>query len=173
MQARQADEPRAFALFEEACNRVASIASIHELLYRSGSVAPVELATYARELVLRLIHFFDADQRIEAMIMGESVTLELERAVPLGLLLNELVSNVCKHAFSDRQTGSVTVHMSQQGERIRLEVTDTGVGLPEKIDYESSSTMGLRLVRALAEQLRATVRVRSGPGTTIELTMPR
>jgi two-component sensor histidine kinase/PAS domain-containing protein len=173
MQARQVHERQAFALFEQAWNRVASISSIHELLYRSGSFANVELAIYARELIPRLVNFFDAEQRIGHAVIGENVTLELDRAVPFGLLLNELISNTCKHAFPSGKTGMLTVHLSYRGEDLRLVMSDTGVGLPTDINYEHSSSLGLRLVRALAEQLRGTVTFRSGPGTTIELIMPR
>ena len=173
MQARQVDDVQAFSLFQEACNRVASIASIHEVLYRSGSFAGVEMASYTQQLVRRLLHFYQVEDRIQVEILGDSFTLALERAVPCGLLLNELISNVCKHAFPSNRSGKLTVFLGRKGDDFRLEVADSGVGLPEGALYETTSSVGLVLVRRLAEQLGGTVRTHSGPGAVFEVDIPR
>jgi PAS domain S-box-containing protein len=174
MQADQVDDSRAFELFNEARNRVASIASIHELLYRSGGFSNVELAAYARQLVRRLISFYHADLRIQVAIEGDSVHLELERAVPYGLLLNELVSNVCKHAFPRETAGHLTIRLAQADAMIRVQVIDTGVGLPRGFDYRKSETLGLQLVHTLADQLGGSVQFSSQTmGTSVEINLPR
>jgi two-component sensor histidine kinase len=174
MQADQVDDSRAFELFNEARNRVASIASIHELLYRSGAFSKVELAAYARQLVRRLVSFYHADQRIQVAIEGDSAHLELERAVPYGLLLNELVSNVCKHAFPGETAGHLTIRLAQADGMIRVHVMDTGVGLPGGFDYRKSETLGLQLVHTLADQLGGSVQFSSQPsGTSVEINLPR
>jgi two-component sensor histidine kinase len=173
MQARQVDDIHAFTLFQEACNRVASIASIHEVLYRSGSFAEVEMASYAQQLVRRLLHFYRVEDRIQVEILGDSFALALERAVPCGLLLNELISNACKHAFPGNRSGRLTVFLGRKGDGLLLEVADSGVGLPEGVVYETTSSVGLVLVRRLAEQLGGTVRAKSGPGAVFEVNIPR
>ena len=101
LQASRAQDRQVTAAFEETRNRVYSIGTIHEMLYRSGSFASIDLADYARKLVPELVRFYDAQERVRVEIAGDTLSLELERAVPVGLILNELVSNVCKHAFPD------------------------------------------------------------------------
>jgi DNA-binding response OmpR family regulator len=92
MQARRADDPVTFSQLQEACNRVISIASIHQMLYQRGSLAEVDLSDYARDLAERLVNFYGEKKRVRVMVTGDGSTLELNRAVPCGLLLNELVS---------------------------------------------------------------------------------
>jgi PAS domain S-box-containing protein len=174
MQADQVDDSRAFELFNEARNRVVSIASIHELLYRSGAFSKVEIAVYARQLARHLVSFYRIDHRIQVAIEGDGVHMELERAVPYGLLLNELVSNVCKHAFPGERTGQLTIRLAQADGMVRMRVTDTGVGLPKGLDYRNSETLGLQLVHTLAEQLGGSVQFSSqGSGTSVEISVPR
>jgi PAS domain S-box-containing protein len=174
MQADQEDDGRAFELFNEARNRVASIASIHELLYRTGAFSKVELTAYARQLVRRLISFYRVDRRIQVAIEGDSVNLELERAVPYGLLLNELISNVCKHAFPGESAGHLTIRLAQADGTIRVQVIDTGIGLPSAFDYRNSETLGLQLVHTLADQLGGSVQFSSqAKGTSVEINLPR
>jgi PAS domain S-box-containing protein len=173
LQAAQIEDGRVLALFDETRNRVYSIAAIHELLYRSTSLASIHLADYARQLVPDLVRLYDAQERIETKVEGDGVTLELQRAVPYGLLLNELVSNACKHAFPGGQRGEFTVSLRCEEGHILATVTDTGVGLPSGFDYRQASSLGLRLVHSLTRQLGGTVTVRSGPGTTVEVRLPQ
>jgi two-component system CheB/CheR fusion protein len=172
MQARQIGDPRVLALFDELRNRVLSIGAIHELLYRSASFAAIKLTAYAERLVPELIHFYGLQDRIRPKIAGDGATLELERAVPYGLLLNELVSNVCKHAFPDKRPGELTVTISSGDGLIVLKVADNGAGLPPDFDYRRTSSLGFQLIEGLTRQLHATLRVLSGPGTAVQIAIP-
>jgi PAS domain S-box-containing protein len=172
LQARQIEDLGILALFDVARNRVQSIASIHELLYRSGSFAAVQLRDYARRLVSDLLRLYGVQNRVEVEILGEPVSLELQRAVPFGLLLNELVSNVCKHAFPAPQAGRLTVNLSCKENEILLRVTDTGVGFPTGFNYKGATTLGIYLVHRLARQLRAEVSFHSDGGTTVTVRIP-
>lgn len=173
MQARRLNDPHSRAQLHEAYNRVASIASIHEMLYRTSSLSKIEMSAYARELATRLVSLHGAERRIEVDVSGDKVTLDLERAVACGLLLNELISNVCKHAFPDGRSGVMAICFQQDGEEIRLKIADTGVGLPPQTDIRDSSSLGLQLVCTLVEQLAGSVHLRGGPGTAIEVIIPR
>jgi PAS domain S-box-containing protein len=173
LQARYVEDERALALFDQTRNRVYSIAAIHELIYRSASFAAIHLSDYARQLVPDLVRFYGMEDRISVTIAGDAATLELERAVPCGLLLNELVSNACKHAFPHGARGALSVTVEGAGEYATLEVADTGVGLPEGFDYRRASTLGMQLVHNLARQLRATVSVLPGPGTRVVVRIPQ
>jgi PAS domain S-box-containing protein len=172
MQARQIEKPEVLVHFEEARNRVFSIASIHELLYRSVSFSCIDVAAYARQLAPDLVRFYNAQDRIRVSIMGDGVTLELERAVPYGLLLNELISNACKHAFPGTRTGNIMLSLGREDGNIELTVSDDGQGLPHGFDYRRASSLGLKLVRSLARQLRGSAEMQSGEGTTVRVRFP-
>ncbi len=172
LQAGQVKDRRVLTLFEEARNRVLSLAAIHELLYQSSSFSGIDLTAYARQLVPDLVHFYGADNQIEVEIAGGGTVLELERAVPYGLLLNELVSNVLKHAFPDGRHGAMTVAIRQEANKIALVVADTGVGMPAGFHYRQASSLGLKLVHVLAQQLGGDVNVLAGAGTTVQVSFP-
>jgi signal transduction histidine kinase len=172
LQANRIEDDRVLALFDQTRNRVYSIAAIHELLYRSASLAEIDLAEYARRLVPELARFYQLDGRIHVSIEGDSPTLEMQRAVPYGLLLNELVSNAFKHAFPGEGAGSLSISLEQRDRRIALTVADDGIGLPQGIDCEGGNTLGLQLARMLALQLGGSVRLSGGKGTVAVVEFP-
>ena len=173
MQAHLTSDPNTLLLFEDACNRVSSIAVIHEMLYQSDSFSTVNLLEYAQRLVPYLLAFYRAEDRIKVQIDGDAVQIVLEKAVPCGLMLNELVSNTCKHAFPGGASGSLCVHFVAKQECIELVVEDSGVGFPEAFDEFSSSTLGLKLVRTLVEQVRGSIGFHSGPGSRVNIAIPQ
>lgn len=172
MQMFQIEEERVLALFQEARNRVLAISSIHELLYRADSFANIKLTDYARQLVPGLVRFYGLEEGVRVDIVGDGATLELERAVPYGMLLNELVSNACKHAFPSSQTGTLTISVQPDGRDIVLTVSDTGPGLPVGFDYRKASSLGLKLVHGLVRQVHGTLEISSPPGTTVKVRFP-
>lgn len=107
MQATQLADKNVLAQFQEARNRVLAISSIHELLYRAESFAGISVIEYTRQLVPGLVRFYGMESRVRVELRGDGNRLELERAVPFGMLLNELVSNACKHAFPAPRTGTM------------------------------------------------------------------
>ncbi len=171
MQALQVEDEKVQSLFEEMRNRVLAISSIHELLYRAKSFANIMIADYARQLAPGLVRFYDLEERVSLEISGDTTTLELERAVPFGMLLNELVSNACKHAFPAPR-GVIKTSVWSSGPLVQLVVADIGQGLPERLNYHQLSSIGLTLVHALVRQLRGTIEVRSVGGTTVTVQFP-
>ena len=172
MQASQIREEHILSLFQETRNRVLAISSIHELLYRAESFAHIALSDYARQLVPGLVQFYGLEGRVRVEILGDGATLELERAVPYGMLLNELVSNACKHAFPPPETGTLTVQIWPNSEEIELVVADTGPGLPDGFGYRKATSLGLKLVHGLVRQLGGTIDIQSAAGTTITVRFP-
>ncbi|HUQ87981.1 MAG TPA: histidine kinase dimerization/phosphoacceptor domain -containing protein [Vicinamibacterales bacterium] len=171
MQARQVTEPEARSALVEARNRVTAIAAIHEMLYQAGSFSRVDLGDYARRLVPQVVSLYGQDSRVKVAVSADEISIDLTRAVPFGLLLNELVSNACKHAFSTRQ-GELTIALTRNDGQIHLRVSDTGVGLPDQFDDRTVTTLGVQLVRMLTKQLGGTVSFTSGGGTTVDLRLP-
>jgi two-component sensor histidine kinase len=173
MQARQARDSHTVASLGQARDRIAAIAAIHELLYQSGSFSVVDLTSYARRLVAHIAALYQERSSAKVAVVGTVVVADLARAVPFGLLLNELVSNACKHAFPAGTGGELTVALDEDEQAIVLRVSDTGVGLPERLDYQNSGTLGLSLVHMLAKQLGGSVSFESGIGTTVQVALPK
>jgi PAS domain S-box-containing protein len=162
--------PEALAIFRESRDRIRSMALIHEKLYQSTSLARIDLAEYVHGLVGILMRTYDTKAqavRIESRIEG--VALSLEAAVPIGLILNELISNSLKHAFPGDRSGLIHVGLEVNNGVFELVVRDDGVGYPPNFDWKDSSSLGLRLIRILSEQLQGDVTMSSEGGVEFRL----
>jgi two-component sensor histidine kinase len=150
--------------------RIRSMALVHEQLYETQDLARIEFAGYARVLARSLVQSYaNSSGSVNVQVLGESVYLEIQTAIPCGLILNELVSNCLKHAFPPGSQGEVIVEISQTSEsEYTLVVSDNGKGIPLSLDFNNSTTLGLRLVKNLVEsQLRGRLEVRRNKGTKI------
>jgi PAS domain S-box-containing protein len=172
LQADKVRDPHVRELLTDSRDRVRSMSLVHENIYQAGSFVGVTLARHLETLCTHLIHgYTGGGWRIELQTRLADVTLDLDRAVPLMLIVNELVSNALKHAFPSDRAGRVSVELlSLPGARYSVVVTDDGVGLPPDFDPRRVSSMGLQLVADLTEQLDGTIAVRSDGGTTFTLT---
>jgi PAS domain S-box-containing protein len=157
LQVRTLAEGQARQALLEAAGRVRAMALVHERLYQSRTLSSIALDEFVAELCHQLARAASAAQRgIVMRVEAEPVEIGLDVAVPLGLLLNELVSNCLKHAFPEGRHGRIAVRIAREGEEnMRLTVSDDGVGLPPGFDQTSRQTLGLKLVAALSDQLRA------------------
>lgn len=170
LQAQQVGDPRSEELLEESRNRVLSIGLVHELLYQSDDLANIDFSIYVQHLISHLRGVFRPNMSIVVRAEIDDVQLPVDRAVPCGLLINELVTNAMKHAFPDDRQGEVVVAMSQvESGRVKLGVFDNGVGLPAHVRPGQSETLGLDLVYGLSRQLQAELTVSSVSGTAFEL----
>jgi PAS domain S-box-containing protein len=171
--------------FLESQNRVVSMAIIHEELHRGGKVDTLNFSTYLQKLSENLFQTHrlgDSDISLE-INLEESIFFDMDIAVPLGIIVNELVSNSFKHAFPGRKKGSVQIELfrkeawqrkNDKEEREKtdcenagfvLTVRDNGVGMPEGLDIQNSETLGLQLITALVDQLGGKLEVKKGRGT--------
>lgn len=174
MQARRTVDPATREVLANCQSRLHSMALIHQLLYQSEFLAEIDFANYVRVLVGEL-HSSQAvplkATRLEIDI--EDISLNLETAVPSGLLINELVTNALKYAFPDGREGTIRIAFKSLHGSHLLSVCDDGVGLPEDMDSTRIRTLGLRLVQILAEQLKGHVEFSaSGRGTGVSVTFP-
>ena len=167
LQARLIQDPQAQEPFRECLERVRAIALLHETLYRSQDMARIDLAAYIRSLVGQLAAAYQCGGAVRFQVEVEDVNLDLDSAMPCGLIVTELVTNALRHAFPEGREGEIRVRLAQVDGRVELTVADNGVGLPEGVDLRSSGTLGLELVSVFAKQLRAQVRVRNGRGAQI------
>jgi PAS domain S-box-containing protein len=174
MQARSLPKDASREALQECQTRVQAIALIHEKLYQSRDYAQVPFAEYARSLVSTVFEATGvAPDRVSLVLATEDVALAVDKAIPCGLILNELVTNALKHAFPDGRHGTIRVELGQLPDgTLHLEVSDAGVGLPADLDLEQSPSLGLHLVRMLARQLGATLRIEREGGTRFHLDVP-
>ena len=172
LQSRTVADPETRALFRESQNRIHSMALLHESLYQSEHLSQVNIPDYIRELAAHLFHSYGvAPERIHLRTNLDRLALDLNAAVPCGLIVNELVSNSLKYAFPDGREGEIRIELSEwPGGVTRLVVADNGIGLRTDLNWTTTKSLGLRLVRTLAEQLGAKIEVISKPGTEIQLT---
>jgi PAS domain S-box-containing protein len=174
LQASQLKDRAAAEAFTESQNRVRAMALVHENLYRSGDLASVRLAGHIESLCAYLFRSYNVDPDRIVMDPGVAeVTLDLDRSIRVGLLVNELVSNALKHAFPAGRSGRVLVQldMSRAG-WYTLVVSDNGVGLPPQLTPGHSDSLGLQLIADLTEQLGGTLTLDREGGTTYSIRFP-
>jgi PAS domain S-box-containing protein len=176
LQAQQIEDPNAREVFKDSEARVHSIALLHEKLYRSDELARVDMDAYLHELTRDLLQTYGAAaDRIDVATDARGVTVAVDVAVPSALIVNELVTNAMKHAFTDRTAngrGRVSITMKKSGGRMELVVADDGVGLPWGADWQHAPTLGLRIVRTLTRQLDGELRIEKADGTRCSVTFP-
>ncbi len=175
LQAERIADPTARAVFLESQSRVRAMALVHETLYGSESLARIELPRYLERLCDSLLQTFGGNERVTVERAIAPVGLDLDRALPVGLIVSELVSNALKYAFPGGRRGRLRVALAPGGEAdLELSVSDDGVGLPPDLDFDRATSLGLYLVRVLTRQLRGTLAVdRTGVGATFTLRFPK
>ncbi len=174
LQSNAISDPQARVAFGESMDRIRAMAMVHETLCRSDSMAPVSCHKYLDRLVEGIASsHIGGPGALSSEI--DDLSIHIDQAVPLGLIVNELVSNAMKHAFPDDRRGQVKVTMSAAGEHAyELTVSDNGVGIPEDLDFDSTDSLGLQLVRTLARtQLQGTLDVVSDNGTCFVIRFKR
>jgi PAS domain S-box-containing protein len=160
-------------VLRDAYGRIYAIARLHEMLYQSLYSGRIDLEEYLERLVGGFESVYTAvPVKLEAHI--DRLGIDLDRAIHVGLIVNELVTNALKHAFEGKP-GEICVSLRAPEDRLQLEVRDNGRGIPPGLAPESAGTLGLRIVQILARRLAATVAVRSaaGAGTVVSITFPR
>ncbi|MEO7037914.1 MAG: PAS domain S-box protein [Polyangiaceae bacterium] len=172
MQARLLPRGDGRHALQECQGRVHAIALIHEKLYQSKNYAEVPFADYIRGLASDIFAAAGVSpDTISLTLAIGDVTIAVDKAIPCGLILNELISNALKHAFPAGRHGQIRVELARENSgRLRLAVTDDGIGLPEGFDVRVEKSLGIRLIRTLAKQLDATLASTASNGAAFELT---
>jgi PAS domain S-box-containing protein len=153
-------------VFADTENRIRAMAMVHEALCRSENLAEINLGAYLENMARALIDTMTIDDRIGFVTQCEHVPVSIDQAVPLGLVVNELITNAVKHAFPDGRTGKIQLVLRRDGGELELIVADDGVGLPEWIDARRSQTFGLQITANMIEkQLRGSFAVDCRRGT--------
>ncbi|MDD1774402.1 MAG: PAS domain S-box protein, partial [Methanobacterium sp.] len=158
------EDPTAVNVLKESQNRVLSMAMIHEMLYQSKDLNSINLSDYIRNLISNLFDSY-GKKAMNLVTNLDKICLNIETAVPLGLIISELVSNSLKYAYKDDEEGIIRVELHPQEEKYKLIIEDYGKGIPSNIDFDHNSTLGLRLVKSLVNQLDGTIDLNRAKGS--------
>ncbi len=175
LQARAAQDPATARILQESKDRVRSMSLIHEKLYMRGGAEGVRFSEYVRDLTARLCDSFAcAEQGIGVELDVEDLTLDMDTSVPLGIIINELLTNALKYAYPDGGKGRILIsmHAGEDG-MLQLSVRDDGAGFPAHLDYRYPATLGLRIVNTLASQLHGELTMETGRGTVFTVSFPQ
>jgi len=175
LQSQNITDKQYLDMFKESQHRIKSMALVHEKLYRTKSLADIDFKGYVKSLVISLFKSYKTTPgKITLNVDVGDVSLELERAIPCGLIINELVSNSLKYAFPEERAGEIRVAFNSTDEDVLvLEVSDNGIGMPEKLDFRNTESLGLHLVTILSEdQLHGTIELNRTNGTDFHIKLP-
>ena len=169
MQAAKEEEqnPHVATEIREAEGRIRSMAAVHEELYRSESFGEIDIQSHFERLGHEIINTFPDAAKVTLNVKAEGCILSMEKAIPVSLILNELVTNAMKYAFVGSTEYIITILMKCNGESAVLSVSDSGIGFPDKYDPEQAKTLGIRMVKTFVEyQLDGHYEIATGPGGT-------
>jgi two-component sensor histidine kinase len=171
LQAARVSDPEVAELFADCRNRVRSMALVHENLYRAGNLSKIAMESHIQSLCAQLARAYASSQRPARVTVNVGdLELDMNPAITCGLIVNELVSNALKHAFTDGREGMIEVDLQRAGDgAYLLSVSDDGVGMPAGLDLARAETLGLQLVHDLAEQLHGEVEIAQEVGTTFRV----
>lgn len=170
MQSENITDKRTLSLFTDSQERVRAMAMVHEYLYQSKDLAHIQFTNYVMSLVRSLSRTYNPNAS-DLDVQIDQVQLSLDMAVPCGLIIAELVANAFKYAYPNQKSGPIQVNFKILPDgRYELIVADQGVGLPKDLDWENTSSLGLRLVQLLAKQLQGSARLENEKGAKFIIT---
>jgi two-component sensor histidine kinase/DNA-binding response OmpR family regulator len=187
LQSSNIDDPYIFDSFKEIQNRVKSIALIHEKLYQSKDLSKINFSEYIPQLASDLYRSYEISPLIDLEVEVDNILLDINKALPCGLIINELITNSIKHAFPDiekyrssgeisagefngSKKGKISIKFHQTGDIYEMMISDNGIGYPDDLDLENTETLGLRLVNSLKGQLNSDVELTNNNGALFRLT---
>ncbi len=164
------DDELAINILKESQNRVKSMAMIHEKLYQSEDLTRINISDYIHRLVADLYYsYLMSTKQVTLVIDVEDLRLNIETAVPCGLIISELVSNSLKYAFTNGRKGEIKISLKAGQEFNELIISDDGIGFPEEIDFENPETLGLQLVNNLINQIDGEITLDKSKGTSFKI----
>lgn len=169
-QSHYLEDQSAVQAIKESQHRLKSIALIHQKLYQTQNVSTINIQPYIFELVLYLKESLSSDKAIKFDQDILDLEMDISKAIPLGLIINEAITNIFKYAFKDRSTGKIEISLREHTENnYQLLIKDNGNGLPAGFDYRQSNTLGLTLMKGLSTQIDATFSMANHNGVTVSL----
>ncbi len=155
---------------KEAQARIQAMSLVHEMLYERNNIKAIDFKQYAEQLTASILNSLIRNVKIDYELIGEGYTLDLDKAIPLGLILNEAITNTAKHAFKGIDAPKITIVFSANGEgEFGISIKDNGVGLPTQMIIDEKETLGLELIHILTEQINGKLNIVNDKGTLISI----
>jgi PAS domain S-box-containing protein len=160
-------------LFRESQTRTRSMALIHERIYQSTDLHTIDFGNYVKTFASELYHTYDCHPNIiKLKIDMEPIPVDINTAIPCGLIIHEFLSNAIKHAFPKDKNGEILIEFYKKDDKLILKVKDNGIGLPADIDLKKTDSLGLKLVNALVSQIDGELEINSDGGTEFKVIFP-
>ncbi len=171
LQAQSISEPASREKYTESIHRIKAMAIIHELLYKSKNLSIIKIKDYLNELVSYLADTYNIDKHIHVnlKINVQKQFIEIDKAIPCGIIINELVTNSFKYAFKNTNKGIINIFFTEKQNQYSLVVSDNGDGFINPTNVKNNNTLGLELVNSLVEQLEGTLKTETKKGTTFTI----
>jgi two-component system, sensor histidine kinase PdtaS len=168
LQANSVEDQEATTQLKACERRVMSMAMIHEQLYSHQHMAFIDLAEYGRHLVTHLFFSYSLNKSVTYRLELAETRLTIDQAIPCGLILSELITNAFKYGYPGGE-GEILIHISSDGNRVRMSVSDQGVGLPPDFERKTSESLGMTLIRMLTKQLGGHLEIGKQPGASFSV----
>ncbi|MBS3819439.1 MEDS domain-containing protein [bacterium] len=173
IQSSRTEDKKAQEALKATQKRVYSMALIHDRLYKSEDLASVDFSQYIKQISNHLLSYYRGKMgKVTIRKDIKNVFIDINKAVPLGLIVNELVSNSLKHAFPDEREGEIRIKFHKKDSGYELQISDNGVGLPEDLDLRKATSMGMQLVSSLVDQIEGEIELSRKPQTSFKITFP-
>ena len=165
---------QALTAFGECRDRIFAMALVHEMLYQTGDISSINMKSYIDDITQELVNAYGDPDRISLNIDMENISLEINTAIPCGLILNEVITNSLKHAFPNKIRGCINVSFRvTDDDKYQLSINDNGIGLPEDQEVQAAGMLGLELVKILTRQIDGVIDIVRNRGTKITITFPK
>ncbi|MBR9923088.1 MAG: tetratricopeptide repeat protein [Bacteroidetes bacterium] len=174
LQTRHAADPKTLRVLNESKDRINSMSLVHQKLYQEDNLTGVPMAHYIENLLQSLIHSYKIDRKsLELKLDVDTINLDVDTAIPIGLILNEIITNAFKYAFRESEQNELTVNLKEQENQLHLLISDNGPGLPENGTPGNGEQFGLELVRGLSAKLKADVKMYSDDGLVFKMNIKK
>jgi PAS domain S-box-containing protein len=171
LQSKKVEDEEIVEMFKESQDRVKSMAMAHEKLYMSDEMGKIDIKDYIRDITASLFQSYELYSNSAKLSLDiDKVLLDIDTAIPCGLIINELVTNSLKHAFPDGNNGRIFIEFHMENNKYKLVVGDNGKGLPENLDIRNTETLGLKLITTLVNQIDGIIDLNRIGGTIFSIT---
>lgn len=160
------------AVLQECSNRVISMAMVHEKLYKSGDLSRISFHEYVDDLVKDIHRTLVVNKNIQLRTRLDEIFLDIDRAIPVGLIVNEVITNSIKHAFTEGKEGVIEVDVRRSNNSVYLMVRDNGKGMSAEQDQEDNESLGMMLIESLTQQIDGTYEFANNDGVSFVLRFP-
>ncbi len=170
LQTSKTSDSKTLEIIHDSQLRIKSMSIIHELLYRTNDFSKINFSVYIREILSNLLSSSSKSKNIEMVYDVETIYLDLDLSIPCGLIINELVTNSFKYAFNDTKKGKLTINLNKEEGKVKLRIADNGKGMPAKINYRDTQSLGMQLVMTLTQQIDGKIELDNKNGAAYTIT---